>query len=75
ASGDSEEQLEQWKQGMWADAMKADGLEFNKNLEKERSTLCLQFVSRLGGYPVARTYEAVYATILENRDLQTSSSD
>ena len=49
ASGDFEEQLEQWKQSMWSDAMKAFGLELNKNMEKERSTLSLQFVSRLGG--------------------------
>ena len=69
ASGDFEEQLEQWKQSMWSDAMKAFGLELNKNMEKERSTLSLQFVSRLGGSPLARTYEAVYASILENREL------
>ncbi|TKI95522.1 sulfite reductase flavoprotein subunit alpha, partial [Bacillus wiedmannii] len=75
ASGDFEEKLEQWKQSMWSDAMKAFGLELNKNMEKERSTLSLQFVSRLGGSPLARTYEAVYASILENRELQSSSSD
>ncbi|GAB6438644.1 MULTISPECIES: bifunctional cytochrome P450/NADPH--P450 reductase [Bacillus] len=75
ASGDFEEQLEQWKQSMWSDAMKAFGLELNKNMEKERSTLSLQFVSRLGGSPLARTYEAVYASVLENRELQSSSSD
>ena len=75
ASGDFEEQLEQWKQSMWSDAMKAFGLELNKNMEKERSTLSLQFVSRLGGSPLARTYEAVYASILENRELQSSSSE
>ncbi len=34
ASGDFEEQLEQWKQNMWSDAMKAFGLELNKNMEK-----------------------------------------
>ncbi|TKI02010.1 sulfite reductase flavoprotein subunit alpha, partial [Bacillus wiedmannii] len=75
ASGDFEEQLEQWKQSMWSDAMKAFGLELNKNIERERSTLSLQFVSRLGGSPLARTYEAVYASILENRELQSSISE
>lgn len=34
ASGDFEEQLEQWKQSMWSDAMRAFGLELNKNMEK-----------------------------------------
>ena len=34
ASGDFEEQLEQWKQRMWSDAMKAFGLELNKTWRK-----------------------------------------
>ncbi|MDR4369680.1 hypothetical protein, partial [Bacillus cereus] len=63
------------KQGMLADAMTAFGLEFNKNMEKERSTVRLQFVSRLGVSPLERTYEAVYATILENLEPQSSSID
>ncbi|MGQ0519487.1 hypothetical protein ACT453_62365, partial [Bacillus sp. D-CC] len=29
----------------------------------------------LGGSPLARTYEAVYASILENRELQSSNSE
>ena len=75
ASGDFEEQLNQWKQSMWSDAMKAFGLEFNENVEKERSTLSLQFVSGLGGSPLARSYEAMNATIVENRELQSAGSD
>lgn len=34
ASGDFEEQLEQWKQRMWSDAMKVFGLELNKTWRK-----------------------------------------
>lgn len=74
-SGDFEEQLNQWKRSMWSDAMKAFGLELNKNVEKERSTLSLQFVSSLGGSPLARTYEAVHASVVENRELQATGSD
>ncbi len=44
ASGDFEEQLEQWKQSMWSDAMKAFGLELNKNIEERtqyiKFTIC-----------------------------------
>lgn len=74
-SGDFEEQLDQWKRSMWSDAMNAFGLELNKNVETERSTLSLQFVSSLGGSPLARTYEAVHASVVENRELQATGSD
>lgn len=74
-SGDFEEQFEQWKRNMWSDAMKVFGLELNENVEKERSALSLQFVSGPGGSPLARSYEAVNATIVENRELQSASSD
>lgn len=73
-SGDFEGQLDEWKKRMWADAMKAFDLKLNENAEKERSTLGLQFVSGLGGSPLAQTYEAVYASVAENRELQAPES-
>lgn len=54
--------------------MKAFGLKLNENAEKERSALGLQFVSGLGGSPLAQTYEAVYASVAENRELQAPES-
>ncbi|MCY8996726.1 bifunctional P-450/NADPH--P450 reductase [Bacillus inaquosorum] len=74
-SGDFEGQLDEWKKSMWADAIKAFGLELNENADKERSTLSLQFVRGLGESPLARSYEAAHASIAENRELQSADSD
>ncbi|MDO8224067.1 bifunctional P-450/NADPH--P450 reductase [Bacillus cabrialesii] len=74
-SGDFEGQLDEWKKNMWADAIKAFGLELNENADKERSTLSLQFVRGLGESPLARSYEAAHASIAENRELQSANSD
>ncbi|AUZ25546.1 NADPH--cytochrome reductase [Bacillus subtilis] len=74
-SGDFEGQLDEWKKNMWADSIKAFGLELNENADKERSTLSLQFVRGLGESPLARSYEAAHASIAENRELQSANSD
>ncbi|WP_028401294.1 bifunctional cytochrome P450/NADPH--P450 reductase [Ectobacillus panaciterrae] len=74
-SGDFEEQLEQWKSSMWSDAMNAFGLHLNENMERERSTLNIQFVRGLGGSPLARSYEAVHAPVSENHELQLAGSE
>ena len=73
-SKDFEEQLDQWKQNMWSDAIEAFDLKLNDNVEKEQSTLSLQFVKGIGGSPLTRSYEAVYATVFENRELQSEGS-
>lgn len=73
-SGDFEEQLDQWKQKMLSDAIEAFYLKLNDNVEKEQSALSLQFVKGLGGSPLAQSYEAVYASVLENQELQSAGS-
>ncbi|MUL34451.1 bifunctional cytochrome P450/NADPH--P450 reductase [Priestia megaterium] len=75
ASGDFEEQLEQWKSSMWSDAMNAFGLQLNKGVKRERSTLNIQFISNLERFPLARSYEAVYASVSENHELQLTGSE
>ncbi|CAH0119924.1 Bifunctional cytochrome P450/NADPH--P450 reductase 1 [Paenibacillus sp. CECT 9249] len=75
ASGDFEKLLEEWKRQMWTDAMQTFDLKLNENAEKERSTLNIQFVSGLAETPLAQSYEAVHATIVENRELQQSGSE
>ncbi|BAU27984.1 cytochrome P450/NADPH-cytochrome P450 reductase [Aneurinibacillus soli] len=75
ASGDFERQLEEWKKQMWTDAIKTFDLKLNENAEKERSTLNIQFVSELADAPLAESYEAVHATVIENRELQQSGSE
>ncbi|MCP3765051.1 bifunctional cytochrome P450/NADPH--P450 reductase [Domibacillus sp. A3M-37] len=73
-SGDFEEQLDHWKQKMLSDAIEAFYLKLNNNVEKEQSTLSLQFVKGIGGSPLAQSYEAVYASVVENRELQSAGS-
>ncbi|WP_088834661.1 bifunctional cytochrome P450/NADPH--P450 reductase [Paenibacillus tyrfis] len=74
ASGDFEKQFEAWKSQMWTDAMKTFDLKLNENAEKERSTLNIQFVSGFAETPLAQSYDAVHATIVENRELQQPDS-
>ncbi|MGG1218765.1 bifunctional cytochrome P450/NADPH--P450 reductase [Priestia endophytica] len=75
ASGDFDTQFEQWKNTMWKDAMNTFGLKLNENVEKERSTLNIQFVSGLGESPLAQSYEAAYASISKNIELQLPGSE
>ncbi|PUA36516.1 NADPH--cytochrome reductase [Paenibacillus elgii] len=74
ASGDFEKQFEAWKSQMWTDAMKTFDLKLNENAEKERSTLNIQFVSGFAETPLAQSYDAVHATVAENRELQQPGS-
>ncbi|TGB04873.1 bifunctional cytochrome P450/NADPH--P450 reductase [Halobacillus salinus] len=73
-SGDFEEKLDQWKEAMWHDAIDHFGLKVDESVEKEKSTLSLEFVKGFGGSPLARSYEAVHATVIENKELQSSDS-
>ncbi|GMX65328.1 bifunctional P-450/NADPH--P450 reductase [Paenibacillus elgii] len=75
ASGDFEKQFEAWKSQMWTDAMKAFDLKLNENAEKERNTLNIQFVSGFAETPLAQSYDAVHATVAENRELQQPGSE
>ncbi|MGF7050686.1 cytochrome P450/NADPH-cytochrome P450 reductase [Paenibacillus sp. DS2015] len=74
ASEDFERDLEQWRDRLWPDVIDAFDLTFNETVEKERSTLTVQFVSGLAGAPLAQSYEAVHSTVTENRELQTFDS-
>ncbi|WP_082233045.1 bifunctional cytochrome P450/NADPH--P450 reductase [Halobacillus massiliensis] len=73
-SGDFEEDLDQWKQQMWSDAVETFGLQVNENAAKEQSALSLEFVKGIGGSPLARTYEAVSAEVSKNTELQSTES-
>ncbi|TYA14962.1 cytochrome P450 [Paenibacillus faecis] len=74
ASGDFELQYEAWRDKLWAGIMDAFGLKY-KGIEKQESTLSLRFVSGMVGTPLAETYDAFHAEIVENRELQSPESD
>ncbi|WNC16559.1 bifunctional cytochrome P450/NADPH--P450 reductase [Brevibacillus brevis] len=75
ASADFEKQLDAWKSQMWADAIKTFDLTLNENAEKERGTLNIRFVSGFADTPLAQTYDAIQATVTENRELQQPGSE
>lgn len=75
ASGDFDQARISWQEQMWADAMTAFGITQNKNAEKEQSTLNIEFVSGLSASPVAQSYQAVGACIVQNFELHSSNSD
>ncbi|OAB40482.1 NADPH--cytochrome reductase [Paenibacillus antarcticus] len=75
ASGDFELNIEEWRGRMWTDLMKAFDLKFDHKVETERNSLNVQFVSGIAGAPLAQTYDAVHATVIENRELQSTDSD
>ncbi|OAB26832.1 NADPH--cytochrome reductase [Paenibacillus macquariensis subsp. defensor] len=75
ASGDFELNIEEWRGRMWSDLMRAFDLKFDHKVETERNSLDVQFVSGIAGAPLAQTYDAVHATVIENRELQSTDSD
>ncbi|WP_438350528.1 bifunctional cytochrome P450/NADPH--P450 reductase [Paenibacillus sp. FA6] len=75
ASGDFEMHLEQWREHMWVDLMEAFDLKFDHKVEKERNSLDVQFVSGIAGAPLAQSYDAVHATVVDNHELQSSDSE
>ncbi|MFD7522943.1 bifunctional cytochrome P450/NADPH--P450 reductase [Paenibacillus chitinolyticus] len=74
ASGEFEKQLDDWREALWPDVMKALGLELAEISEKEKSSLSLQFVSGFAGTPLAESYDAVHALIVGNTELHHEGS-
>ncbi|GGF95704.1 bifunctional cytochrome P450/NADPH--P450 reductase 1 [Paenibacillus albidus] len=74
AGGDFEKQVEKWQERMWSEVMRAFNLKLNEVAEKKRSALNVQFVSGMAALPLAQTYDAVYASVTENRELQKADS-
>jgi cytochrome P450/NADPH-cytochrome P450 reductase len=74
ASGDFEREVENWRDRLWPNVMDAFGLKINEKAEKEGNNLTVQFVSGFMDTPLAETYEALQATVLDNRELQQAGS-
>ncbi|PAD79435.1 bifunctional cytochrome P450/NADPH--P450 reductase [Paenibacillus campinasensis] len=74
ASGDFEKQVEDWSEQLWQDLARAMGLELSSSSGSECSSLSIQFVSGLAVTPLADTYDAHVAQVLENRELHDAGS-
>lgn len=74
ASGDFELEYEAWRDKLWAGIMEAFGLEYKAEPAKQESTLSISFVSGMAGTPLAETYDAFHAKVMQNRELQRPGS-
>ncbi|MFB0829564.1 cytochrome P450 [Brevibacillus laterosporus] len=70
-SGDFEKQLEDWQKRMWLDVMETFILQENLE-EKDHGTFTIQFMNDMLDVPLALKYNAVYAYIKENRELESA---
>ncbi|WP_282940215.1 bifunctional cytochrome P450/NADPH--P450 reductase [Paenibacillus sp. RC67] len=75
ASGDFEKQVDDWSEQLWPDVLHEMGLKSSSKPQQETSTLSMQFVSGLVGTPLADSYDALLATVAENRELQKEGSE
>jgi cytochrome P450/NADPH-cytochrome P450 reductase len=74
ASGDFEKQLEEWRNQLGRDVIKALDLKLSGELSEEHSNLTVQFVTGSLGTPLAESYHALPANVIENRELQMEGS-
>lgn len=72
-SGDFEMQLEAWEEELWPSVMRKLGLAVNEAAEKTSAALSMQIVKDVVETPLAGTYNACYARIVLNRELQRSA--
>ncbi|WP_051217632.1 cytochrome P450 [Paenibacillus assamensis] len=75
AGGDFDQQLEQWRETLWEDVRNRFGIDDSSESEPVQQALHVQFVNRTAAEPLVRTYDAFYATVLDNRELQSTTSE
>ncbi|SCW77275.1 cytochrome P450 / NADPH-cytochrome P450 reductase [Paenibacillus tianmuensis] len=73
AGGDFEKQLDEWRVRLWSDLFHAFGLERDDAVNNQ-SSLHVRVVSDLDRIPLARVYDAVYASVTNNRELRMAGS-
>ncbi|KOY15189.1 bifunctional cytochrome P450/NADPH--P450 reductase [Paenibacillus xylanivorans] len=74
AGGDMEKQVEEWQRMLWPQMLNALGISEESMEHSSRSTLQMEFVREKADLPLARTYNASYATIVSNEELQALDS-
>lgn len=74
ANDDFEEQLDEWKNRLWKEAINIFHLKVNEDKEQKVSTLTVQYVSGPVGTPLVQTYDAFLARVVENKELQSEKS-
>lgn len=75
ASGDFEQQADEWRERLWSDVFNSLGLKIDQDPRQERSTLTIRFVSRFAVSPLIETYDALPGYVMENQELQLEGSE
>jgi sulfite reductase alpha subunit-like flavoprotein/cytochrome P450 len=75
ASGDFEMQVEEWSERLWPEALHGLGMQSSCLPQPERATLSVQVVRGATGTPLAASYDARPASVVENRELQGEGSE
>lgn len=73
-SGDFETEVETWNEQLWPAVMGALGLRLSKKTASNNPALSMHYVSSASETPLAKTYDALYAKVLDNRELQQEGS-
>ncbi|OAX46529.1 putative bifunctional P-450/NADPH-P450 reductase 2 [Paenibacillus sp. AD87] len=74
AGGDMEKQVEEWQRMLWPQMLNTLGISEESMEHSSRSTIQMEFVREKADLPLARTYNASYATIVVNEELQAMDS-
>ncbi|MDQ0656654.1 bifunctional cytochrome P450/NADPH--P450 reductase [Paenibacillus sp. W2I17] len=76
AGGDMEKQVEMWQHMLWPQVLGVLGIseEVVKPTLSSTSRLQMEFVREKTDMPLARTYDASYATVVVNKELQALGS-
>ncbi|MDQ0175531.1 bifunctional cytochrome P450/NADPH--P450 reductase [Bacillus chungangensis] len=73
-SGDFETEVETWQEQLWPTVMDALGLSLSEKTTSKSPALSMHYVSSASETPLAETYDALYAKVLDNRELQQEGS-
>lgn len=73
-SGDFETEVENWQEQLWPTVMGALGLSLSEKTASKSPALSMHYVSSASETPLAETYDALYAKVLDNRELQEEGS-
>lgn len=65
---------EEWQRVLWPQMLNTFGISEESMEYSSRSTLQMEFVREKADLPLARTYNASYATIVVNEELQAMDS-
>lgn len=74
ASGDFEQEVDDWTEGLWPDLMQALDLEYVSSNKKKGSSLTVKYVSGVAAVPLVETYRADLGHVRAGYNLQNQDS-